>query len=99
MMVRRTHPTTAQRLNMNKSSLPLTRIHVLALAVALLIALNSMWLDMFHTLDSRLSDFFVRQVAQKLSPDPDIVIVDIDEASLAAMQDTAGGWPGAPSKA
>jgi len=57
MMVRRTHPTTAQRLYMNKSSLPLTRIHVLALAVALLVALNSLWLDMFHTLDNRLSDF------------------------------------------
>ncbi len=45
-----------------------------------------MWLNLFSTLDNRLSDLFVRQVAQKLSPDPDIVIVDIDEASLAAMQ-------------
>src|SRR3972149_9009071 len=97
MMVRRTHPTTAQRLNMNKSYSPLTRIHVLALAAVLLVALNSLWLDMFHTLDNRLSDFFVRQVAQKLSPDPGIVIVDIDEASLAAMQDTAGRRPGLPA--
>jgi adenylate cyclase len=78
---------------MNKSYSPLTRIHLLAIAAALLIALNSLWLDMFHTLDNRLSDFFVRQVAQNLGPDPDIVIVDIDEASLAAMQDTAGSWP------
>ncbi|HEY4697063.1 MAG TPA: CHASE2 domain-containing protein, partial [Gallionella sp.] len=78
---------------MNKSYSPLTRIHVLALAAVLLAALNSLWLDIFSTLDSRLSDLFVRQVAQKLSPDPDIVIVDIDEASLAAMQDTAGSWP------
>jgi len=71
----------------------INRLHVIALVTLLLIMLNSLWLDMFHTLDNRLSDFFVRQVAQKLSPDPDIVIVDIDEASLAAMQDTAGSWP------
>ena len=72
---------------------PLNRLHIVALVALLLIALNSLWLDMFHTFDNRLSDFFVRQVAQKLSPDPDIVIVDIDEASLAAMQDAAGSWP------
>jgi adenylate cyclase len=57
------------------------------------VALNSLWLDMFHTLDDRLGDYFVRQYAHKLSPDPDIVIVDIDEASIAAMQDSAGSWP------
>ncbi|MCR4303002.1 MAG: adenylate/guanylate cyclase domain-containing protein [Gallionella sp.] len=78
---------------MNKSCLPLTRIHALALAAVLLIALNSVWLNAFSALDNRLSDFFVRQAALKLSPDPDIVIVDIDEASLVAMQDTAGSWP------
>ena len=78
---------------MDKPRSPLSRIHLIALAAVLLIALNSMWLNLFSTLDNRLSDFFVRQVAQKLSPDSDIVIVDIDEASLAAMQDTAGSWP------
>ena len=78
---------------MDKHLSQLSRIHLIALVAVLLIALNSMWLDLFNTLDNRLSDFFVRQVAQKLSPDPDIVIVDIDEASLAAMQDTAGSWP------
>ncbi|MBI3221701.1 MAG: CHASE2 domain-containing protein, partial [Nitrosomonadales bacterium] len=72
---------------------PFDRIHLIAFAAALLIALNSLWLDAFATLDKRLSDFFVRQVAQQLSPDPDIVIVDIDEASLAEMQDAAGSWP------
>jgi adenylate cyclase len=71
----------------------LNRLHVVALVALLLVALNSLWLDMFHTLDNRLSDYFVRQFARKLSPDPEIVIVDIDEASLAAMQDTAGSWP------
>ena len=71
----------------------LNRIHLLALATALFIVINSLWLNAFSTLDNRLSDFFVRRVALQLSPDPDIVIVDIDEASLAAMQDTAGSWP------
>jgi len=72
---------------------PFNRLHIIALAALLLVALNSLWLDMFHTLDNRLGDLFVRQVAQQLRPDPDIVIIDIDEASLAAMQDTAGSWP------
>ena len=78
---------------MDKPYSPLSRIHLIALAVVLLIALNSVWLNLFSTLDNRLSDFVVRHVAQQLSPDTDIVIVDIDEASLAAMQDTAGSWP------
>jgi adenylate cyclase len=78
---------------MDKPRSLLSRIHLIALAAVLLIVLNSAWLNLFSTLDNRLSDLFVRQVAQKLSPDPDIVIVDIDEASLAAMQDTAGSWP------
>ena len=78
---------------MDKPYSPLSRIHLIALVVVLLIALNSMWLNIFSTLDNRLSDFVVRHVAQQLSPDTDIVIVDIDEASLAAMQDTAGSWP------
>jgi adenylate cyclase len=78
---------------MDKPYSPLSRIHLIALVVVLLIALNSMWLNIFSTLDNRLSDFVVRHVAQRLSPDTDIVIVDIDEASLAAMQDTAGSWP------
>src|ERR1019366_10206398 len=78
---------------MDKPYSPLSRIHLIALVVVLLIALNSMWLNISSTLDNRLSDFVVRHVAQRLSPDTNIVIVDIDEASLAAMQDTAGGWP------
>lgn len=71
----------------------INRLHILALGALLLIVLNSLWLNAFSSLDSRLSDLFVRHVAKQLTPDPDIVIVDIDEASLAAMQDTAGSWP------
>jgi adenylate cyclase len=44
-------------------------------------------------LENLLSDFFVRQQAQDLQPDPAIVIVDIDDGSLARMQEVAGNWP------
>ena len=40
-----------------------------------------------------LLDRFTRSHAAARTPDPDIVIVDIDERSLAEMQDVAGRWP------
>jgi adenylate cyclase len=51
------------------------------------------WLHAFSPLENRLSDWFIQQHALSLKPDADIVIVDIDDASLARMQDTAGSWP------
>jgi adenylate cyclase len=59
----------------------------------LLAVLELTWLHALAPLENRLSDWFVRQQAQALQPDADIVIVDIDDASLARMQDTAGSWP------
>lgn len=56
-------------------------------------AAESLWLHALSPLENRLSDVFVRLQAQQLTPDPDIVIVDIDDTSLANMQDTAGSWP------
>jgi adenylate cyclase len=44
-------------------------------------------------LENRLLDSFVRSQSAKLAPDPDIVLVDIDEKSLAAMEKEAGRWP------
>ena len=44
-------------------------------------------------LENRLLDSFVRTQATKLAPDPDIVLVDIDEKSLARMEKEAGRWP------
>ena len=44
-------------------------------------------------LDNRLLDGFVRAQASQLPPDPDIVLVDIDEKSLARMEKEAGRWP------
>jgi adenylate cyclase len=60
----------------------------LALALAEPLALR-----LLEPLESRLSDLFLRLQAQRLAPDPEIVIVDIDDASLAAMSEVAGSWP------
>jgi len=44
-------------------------------------------------LEHRLLDAYVRGHAEKLAPDPEIVLVDIDDASLARLQGEAGKWP------
>lgn len=44
-------------------------------------------------LENRLLDAFEKRHAAALAPDPDIVLVDIDEKSLAAMATVAGRWP------
>jgi adenylate cyclase len=75
---------------MEALSKPLIRIVALFLLLAVV---ETVWLHALRPLENRLSDFFVRQQAQHLQPDPDIVIVDIDDASLARMQDLAGQWP------
>lgn len=51
------------------------------------------WLHALQPLENRLSDFFVRQHASTLNPDPDIVILNVDDASLAKMESIAGNWP------
>ncbi|HLP97838.1 MAG TPA: adenylate/guanylate cyclase domain-containing protein [Sideroxyarcus sp.] len=78
----------------NQSATPtrksLSRIGTVFLLLAVL---ELAWLHALTPLENQLSDLFVRQQAQGLQPDADIVIVDIDDASLARMQDTAGSWP------
>lgn len=65
----------------------------IGIAFLLLAAVELSWLHALTPLENRLSDLFVQQQAQVLQPDADIVIVDIDDASLAQMQETAGSWP------
>ena len=65
----------------------------IAVLFALLAVIETGWLHAMGPLENRLSDLFVRHQAEHLQPDPDIVIVDIDDASLAKMQDVAGKWP------
>lgn len=68
-------------------------LHIAALLLALLALLELGGLHVGQALENRLSDVFVRAQAARLQPDPDIVIVDIDEASLARMQADYGRWP------
>src|SRR5512135_3179280 len=65
----------------------------ITLLFLLLAALETGWLHALMPLSNSLSDFFVREQAQNLQPDPDIVIVDIDDSSLARMEGVAGSWP------
>ncbi|TFW22449.1 adenylate/guanylate cyclase domain-containing protein [Massilia arenosa] len=63
-------------------------------AAALAVALAELCgLHALRPLDNRLLDWMVRSHAATLQPDPDIVIVDIDDASLARMESVAGSWP------
>ena len=61
--------------------------------VLLAAALELFSLRLFDPLEHRLLDVFVRDQAARLAPDPDIVLVDIDERSLVNMQEVAGRWP------
>ena len=66
---------------------------LLAFAVLALGGLELFALKALLPLENRLLDAFVRSQAAKLAPDPDMVLVEIDERSLAAMQDIAGRFP------
>src|SRR5688500_11919344 len=66
-----------------------------ALALAI-VALAAAAYPFMQGLENRLLDSFVRSQALALAPDPDIVLVDIDENSLAKMEEKergVGRWP------
>lgn len=65
----------------------------LAAAFSLLIALDAMYLHTMERMQHGAFDIMMRSRLIVPSPDPDIVIVDIDEASLAAMAGEYGRWP------
>jgi len=65
----------------------------LALAALAFAGTELFGLQLLGGLENRLLDSFVRAQAAELSPDPDIVLVDIDEKSLARMEGEAGRWP------
>ena len=64
-----------------------------AAAALALAALEVFLAHGLQPLEHRLLDAFVRWHAARLAPDPAIVIIDIDEKSLAQMQDAAGRFP------
>jgi adenylate cyclase len=69
------------------------RLRMLAALIAALALADILFVHELRPLDNRMIDTFVRIAARPLAPDPDIVIVDVDEMSLAAMENTAGRWP------
>ncbi|MBZ0105924.1 MAG: adenylate/guanylate cyclase domain-containing protein [Sulfuricella denitrificans] len=73
--------------------LPNSTIVLLALAFALIASIELSALHLLLPLENRVSDYFVRTQALTQKADPDIVIVDIDEKSLASMAESAGSWP------
>ncbi|HEX5092755.1 MAG TPA: adenylate/guanylate cyclase domain-containing protein [Burkholderiales bacterium] len=64
-----------------------------AAAALLLAALEIFFLHAARPLENVLLDAFVRRHAAALAPDPDVVIVDIDEKTLAMMQEKHGRFP------
>ena len=66
------------------------------LAVALvfiaLMAVELLGLQLLRTTESRLSDVYMERHAPAYQADRDIVIVDVDDVSMAAMQEIAGLW-------
>ena len=72
------------------SAKPLLTFSWLFLLLALI---ETTWLHRLQPLENQFSDWMMRQQAQDLAPDPEIVLVNIDDASLARLQDVAGSWP------
>ena len=70
-----------------------TPLNLLLLLILLLMVLETSWLHLMTPLENKLMDRFVKSQAIGLRPDQDIVIVDIDQASLDRMNDIAGSWP------
>jgi adenylate cyclase len=64
-----------------------------ALAVLAVLALELLVLQWMKPLENRLLDAFVKRQAASLAPDPDVVLVTIDEKSLVNMEHIAGRFP------
>jgi adenylate cyclase len=66
---------------------------LLALAFALLVALDYGGLNFTRVIDQRVGDVLLRTHTQTRPISDRIVIVDIDQRSLEQMNDLAGSWP------
>ncbi|MFC0350588.1 CHASE2 domain-containing protein [Undibacterium danionis] len=68
-------------------------IHVFTLVVALLAVFEVLSPSYLLNLDGKFSDWLVKLQAEKLSADPAIVILNIDDRSLTQMESKVGRWP------
>ncbi len=65
----------------------------LTLVYLLVIPLESGWLGLLHNFDLQFSDLLLVLNAEHQTPDPDIVILDIDERSTAKLAPELGRYP------
>ena len=68
----------------------------LAAVSLVILALAGLELGVLHSLmplENRVLDSLVKRQAAKVAPDPEIVLVVVDERSLATMQEEAGRFP------
>jgi adenylate cyclase len=76
-----------------RSRLPRARVVLLALFASLVLA-DFFGLGGYDGLEFPLQDALVRSYSAHRTPDPDVVVVDVDEQSLAAaQQNLSAGWP------
>jgi adenylate cyclase len=71
----------------------LSPLSLAAIVLAFAAVLEIGGLGLLFSFEGRLLDGLVKIHAAGREPDPDIVIVDIDNASLGRMQKTVGRWP------
>ncbi|HEX7644043.1 MAG TPA: adenylate/guanylate cyclase domain-containing protein [Burkholderiaceae bacterium] len=65
---------------------------VVGCLIALAMAGEMFGLHAFRTLESRLTDAYMRHHAADFKADPDVIVVDIDDASMRDMEEIAGLW-------
>jgi adenylate cyclase len=70
-----------------------TSLYSIFIAVLLAALADLAWLHGLAPTDIALSDALIRARATAHAPDPDIVIIDIDERSLANLADSVGRFP------
>ena len=66
---------------------------ILAAVFSVLIVADLGVTSLVSAAETRLFDLLISHRIATPKPDPDIVILDIDEASLAGMADEHGRWP------
>ncbi len=66
---------------------------LLALLVSALVLIDFGYTHLMGAMERKTFDLIMRYRYQPRAPDPDLVIVDIDEKSLAAMAKDYGRWP------
>ena len=65
----------------------------IVLVLAALALVEALWLNSLTGLDNRLGDALTRRLAASRAPDPEVILVAIDERSLEAMAPEFGRYP------